>query len=117
MKKTILELYLSLLENDNMDHFLKDFKQVINYHDPQEIETGLLKYKERPEKGIAFLFELPKEKIWTFHTIGMKFPIKISFWNSKKECVYDAGIIKPGVKEIRSKVPAKYVIEVPVGDN
>jgi len=43
----------------------------------------------------------------------MKFPIKISFWNSDKECVYVPGIVKPGVKNISSMQPAKYVIEEP----
>ena len=110
----ILETYLVFLKNNNLDTFLKDFKQVISYNDPKEIEIGLLKYKEKPEKGIAFLFELPKEEILHFHTIGMKFPINISFWNSNKEVVYVPGIIKPGVRDISSQVPAKYVVEIPV---
>lgn len=110
----ILETYLVFLENDTLDTFLKDFKQVISYHDPQEIEIGLLKYREKPKKGTAFLFELPKEEIAHFHTIGMKFPINISFWNSNKEVVYVPGIIKPGVRDISSQVPAKYVVEIPV---
>jgi uncharacterized membrane protein (UPF0127 family) len=109
----ILETYLLFLENDSLDTFLKDFKQVISYHDPKEIKIGLLKYKEKPEKGIAFLFELPKEEVLHFHTIGMKFPINISFWNSNKEVVYVPGIIKPGVQDISSQVPAKYVVEIP----
>lgn len=107
----ILETYLLFLEND-LDTFLKDFK-VISFHDPKEIEIGLLKYKEKPKKGIAFLFKLPKEEILHFHTLGMKFPINISFWNSNKELVCTPGIVKPGIENISSKVPAKYVVEVP----
>ena len=110
----ILETYLVLLETDNnMDTFLSDYK-VITYSDPKEIELGLLRYKEKPEKGTAFLFELPKEEIVKFHTRGMNFPINISFWNSKKEVVYVPGIVKPGIKNISSMVPAKYAVEIPV---
>ena len=110
----ILENYLKFLSSNNLDTFLKGFKKVITYSDPKEIEIGLLKYKEKPKKGIAFLFELPKEEVLHFHTIGMKFPINISFWNSNKEVVYSPGIIKPGLRDISSKVPSKYVIEIPV---
>lgn len=111
----ILETYLFLLENEGtLDSFLNRFKQVISFHDPKDIEMGLLKYKEKPEKEIAFLFELPKEEILHFHTIGMKFPVNISFWNSKKEVVFVPGIVKPGVRDISSKVPAKYAVEIAV---
>jgi uncharacterized membrane protein (UPF0127 family) len=111
----IIETYLIFLENDNMmDNFLKKFKRVVSYHDPEEIEIGLLKYKEPPEKGTVFLFELPEEKVWSFHTVGMKFPIKISFWNSKKEVVFAHGVVQPGTRNITSKVPAKFAIEEPV---
>ncbi len=111
--KNILETYLFFLENDTMESFLSKYK-VIHYHDPQEIELGLLRYKEKPEENIAFVFELPKEEVLHFHTIGMKFPINISFWNSNKEVVYVPGVVKPGIADISSQVPAKYVVEIPV---
>jgi uncharacterized membrane protein (UPF0127 family) len=114
---SILENYLSFLNEDTsemMDKFLSDFKNIITFTDSEELQTGLLKYKEKPPKGTIFVFEFPKEEVLNFHTIGMKFPIKISFWNSDKEVVYVAGVIKPGVKNISSMQPAKYVIEEPV---
>jgi uncharacterized membrane protein (UPF0127 family) len=113
----ILETYLFLLENENnLDTFLSDYK-VITYSDPKDIETGLLRYKEPPKKGTAFLFKFPEEEILHFHTIGMKFPINVSFWNSKKEVVYVPGISKPGIKDISSMSPAKYAVEIPVYNN
>lgn len=109
----ILEEYLEKI-NSNMDDYLSSFDKVVKYHDSEEIRMGLLKYKEKPEKNIAFLFIMPEETIQHFHTVGMKFPIKISFWNSKKEVVFTSGIVKPGAEDISSKTPAKYVIEIPM---
>mgnify|MGYP001767579236 CR=1 FL=1 len=109
----ILETYLLFLENDSLDTFLKDFKQVISYHDPKEIKIGLLKYKEKPEKGIAFLFELPKEEIANFHTIGMHFKIDIFFYDHNKNLDSCYLNVKPGIKSIKSKHKVKYVIEIP----
>jgi uncharacterized membrane protein (UPF0127 family) len=43
----------------------------------------------------------------------MKFPIKVFFFNSKKEIVYSTGKVNPGIEIISSKVPAKYVVEIP----
>lgn len=113
LKYNVVEQYLQQLNNANLDTFLSDFKQVITYNNPQEIKTGLLKYDKKPENKIAFLFIMPTEKIQIFHTVGMKFPIKISFWNSKKEIVYTPGVVKPGLTKISSQVPAKYVVEIP----
>jgi uncharacterized membrane protein (UPF0127 family) len=110
----ILETYLFLLENENnLDTFLSYYK-VVTYSNPEDIKIGLLRFKEKPEKGIAFLFKFPEEEILHFHTIGMKFAINLSFWNLKKEVVYVPGIVKPGIRDISSMSPAKYAVEIPV---
>ena len=111
MSKTILEEYLNKISNNHMDDLLSGY-EVITYTDPKDIEIGLLRYKTAP-KGKAFLFKFSGEDIREFHTVGMKFPIKILFFNSKKEIVYSAGKVNPGIEIITSKVPAQYVVEIP----
>lgn len=111
MYKTILEVYLNKITNNHMDDLLSGY-EVITYTDPKDIEVGLLRYKTAP-KGKAFLFKFPDEDIREFHTIGMEFPIKIFFFNSKKEIVYSTGKVNPGIEIISSNVPAKYAVEIP----
>ena len=48
----------------------------------EDISKGLLRF-DKPPIGKAFVFEFPDEKIRTFHTVGMKFPINIYFFNNK----------------------------------
>jgi len=107
-----LQEYLNKLNNDNMDELLSNYSVTI-YDNPKDIEIGLLRFN-KPLKNRAFLFIMPKEEIQHFHTVGMKFPIKIFFFNSKKEIVYSSGIVKPGIKDISSKIPCKYVVELGV---
>ncbi len=111
MNNSILEKYLTELTNNHMDDLLSGY-EIVTYTDPKDIEVGLLRYKNAP-KGKAFLFKFPDEDIREFHTIGMKFPIKIFFFNSKKEIVYSTGKANPGIEIISSKIPAKYVVEIP----
>jgi len=111
MNNSILENYLTELTNNHMDELLSGY-EIVTYTDPKDIEVGLLRYKTAP-KGKAFLFKFPDEDIREFHSVGMKFPIKIFFFNSKKEIVYSAGKVNPGIEIISSKVPAKYVVEIP----
>lgn len=111
MSKTILERYLNEITTNHMDDLLSGY-EVITYTNPDDIEIGLLRYKTAP-KGKAFLFKFPDEDIRVFHTVGMEFPIKIFFFNSKKEIVYSTGKANPGIEIISSKIPAKYVVEVP----
>ena len=94
-----------------MDDLLSGY-EVITYTKPNDIEKGLLRFNTAP-KGKAFLFKFSDEDIREFHTINMRFPIKIFFFNSKKEIVYSAGKVNPGIKSISSKQPAKYVVEIP----
>jgi len=111
MNNSILENYLTELTNNHMDELLSGY-EIVTYTDPKDIEVGLLRYKTAP-KGKAFLFKFPDEDIREFHSVGMKFPIKIFFFNSKKEIVYSAGKVNPGIEIISSKIPAKYVVEIP----
>jgi len=111
MNHKVIENYLNKLSSNHMDDLLSNY-EVITFIDPDDIEIGLLKYNAAP-KGKAFLFKFPDEDIRVFHTAKMKFPIKIFFFNSKKEIVYSAGKVNPGIEIISSKVPAKYVVEIP----
>jgi uncharacterized membrane protein (UPF0127 family) len=111
MSKTILERYLNEITTNHMDDLLSGY-EVITYTNPDDIEIGLLRYKTAP-KGKAFLFKFPDEDIRVFHTVGMEFPIKIFFFNSKKEIVYSTGKVNPGIEIISSNVPAKYAVEIP----
>lgn len=113
MKRKILENYLMELNDSiNMDNLLTGHK-VITYKDPKDLETGLLRY-DNPPKGKAFIFQMPEEEILDFHTMGMKFPINIYFFNSKKELVKYYKEVPSGINHIYSKYPAKYVVEIPL---
>lgn len=111
----ILEEYLKTLTGNHLDNLLSDYQNVIIYDTDKDIKTGLLRYSHSPV-NTAFLFKMPKEKVLTFHTVGMKFPIKIFFFNSKKEIVYSYGEVSPGIDHITSKRPAKYVVEIPINE-
>lgn len=111
MNNIYLEEYLKKL-NNNLDSFLSKYLDVIKYDKPEDIEKGLLRFKEIP-RGKVFLFILPKQEILHFHTVGMKFPIDIYFFNSNKELVSFYKNVKSGIEDISSKNPAKYVVEVP----
>lgn len=113
MTNNIITKYLKYLLENKMDEIIKD-KDIVIYNTIQDINLGLIIF-DTPPKNKIFIFKLPKEEIVDFTTIGMKFPIKILFFNSKKEMVYSPGIAKPGIDKINSKYPCKYVIEIPVG--
>jgi uncharacterized membrane protein (UPF0127 family) len=108
--RTILEVYLQKLNNP-MDLILSKY-DVITYNTQEDLSKGLLRY-DKPPKGKAFLFKIPKEEVLEFHTIGMKFSIKIFFFNSKKQVVSLYKNVKPDIELISSKNPAKYVVEIP----
>lgn len=105
----ILEQYLNKIQTD-MDDLLSSYKVVV-YSSKEDIEKGLLRFN-KPPFGYAFLFKFPDEKIRSFHTIGMKFPIIIHFFNKDKGIVF-TDKVNPGLKNISSKNPAKYVVEIP----
>lgn len=112
MKEKILEKYLLELNNPISMNELLVGRKVIIYKEPKELEKGLLRFGTTP-KGKAFIFQMPKEEILDFHTVGMKFPIDIYFFNSKKEIVNYYLNVPPGIDHIYSKQPSKYVVEVP----
>lgn len=106
----LLREYLKKL-NSNMQELLSKYT-VVTYDKEETIELGLLKYNT-PPKGKAFLFKFPDEKMRLFHTIDMKFPIDIYFFDKNEEIVYSYKNVQPGIQEISSKRPAKYVVEIP----
>jgi uncharacterized membrane protein (UPF0127 family) len=107
IRLNILENYLKKI-NSQIKELLSKY-EVITYDSEKDIELGLLRFDE-PPKGKAFLFKFSNEEIREFHTTGMKFPIKIYFFNKKEEIVYQDQV-KPD-KIISSKVPCKYVVEI-----
>jgi len=106
----LISEYLNKL-NTNMDELLSKSK-VVTYDSIDDIRIGLLRFNKAP-KGKAFLFKFPDEQIRVFHTIGMKFPIKIYFFDKNKELVYSYGEVKPGLDDLTYKKPFMYVVEIP----
>lgn len=111
MEKTSIKSYLNKLNSD-LNLFLNKFKKVIVYDKPNDLELGLLRYDNPPSSDIAFLFKFEDDNIKYFHTIGMKFPIDIYFFNSIGKLVKCYKKVNPGVKLISSKFNSKYIIEV-----
>lgn len=105
----LLEKYLNKLSNE-LDKILSMYKKIVVYDKIKDIKKGLLRFDVAP-KNTVFLFILPKEELLEFHTIGMKFPINIYFFNSQKELVSKYKNVKPGIELVSSKKPSKYVIE------
>ena len=108
----LLKEYLSKLNDKNLDEVLSMYKKIVVYDKTEDIKKGLLRFNN-PPKDTAFLFLFPKEEMLEFHTVEMKFPIDIYFFNSKKESVSTYYNVKPNVEVISSIKPSKYVIEVP----
>lgn len=108
MKNILLEEYLDKL--NSMNELLSKYSEVVIYKTEKEIEKGLLRF-DKPPKGKAFLFVFPIEEVLHFHTIDMKFPIDIYFFNSKKELVSSYNNVKPGVEDISSDKSAMYAVE------
>ncbi len=96
---------------ESMDNILSSYSSIKTFSSAREIVDGLTVYDEISSDA-AFIFKFPTEKVRTFHTRGMKFPIDIYFFNSNKELISKYSNIKPGVEHISSKLPAQYVVEV-----
>lgn len=105
-----LNEYLNKL-NLNMKELLSGYI-VVKYSKEEDIEKGLLRFKE-PPKGRAFLFQFSNEEIREFHSVGMKFPIDIYFFDKNENMVQSYKNVKPGIEIISSKKPCKYVVEIP----
>ncbi|GIU69061.1 MAG: hypothetical protein KatS3mg002_0297 [Candidatus Woesearchaeota archaeon] len=115
-----LNIYLEQLffEDDHVRH-IKDIlskfpeNNIIIYDTPKDIEIGLLRYQIDVPTGKVFLFKFPNEKERSFHTVGMTFPIDIYFFDKKGFLITSYKEVPPGVSNIPSKLPTKYVIEIP----
>lgn len=105
----LIENYLSKIDSD-LYNLLKDYT-VITFEKEKDIINGLLIY-DKPPIGKAFLFKFKDEKIRSFHTVGMKFPITISFFTKDGSLIY-VDTFSTGIKTINSKQPCKYVVEIP----
>ncbi len=106
--KNILEQYLNKI--NLFENLLSKYKEVVVYKTENDISTGLLRFNKAPKNKI-FLFVFPNEELLEFHTMGMKFPINIYFFNSNKELVSFYNNVKPEIELIDSKKPSRYVIE------
>jgi len=113
----ILENYLDNLSLEDSDLFrlLSKFEKIVIFKKPEEISAGLLKYKTI-SPSTAFLFKMPEEKVYVFHTVGMEFNIDIHFFSESGKLVSSYHRVKPGVKRISSKVPAVYALETLSGE-
>jgi uncharacterized membrane protein (UPF0127 family) len=107
----IIEQYLSSLNKSDMSDKLSKYN-VVTFTSPEDIKVGMLRFNKPPE-GKCFLFILVDEEIASFHTIDMKFPIDIFFYNEAGKLDSSYLNVKPGVKSIKSKNKVKYVIETP----
>ncbi len=109
----ILELLLEqeLEAPESMDKILSAYSSITTFSSKKKIIDGLTIYDDI-DTSAAFIFKFPTERVRYFHTVGMKFPIDIYFFNSNKELILKYKNIKPGVEHISSKRPAMYVIEV-----
>jgi uncharacterized membrane protein (UPF0127 family) len=100
----ILFTYLKKLTS-HLNQLIAGYESII-YTTEKDITTGLLRF-DKPPKGKAFIFVFPTEKIREFHTVGMKFPINIFFFNKDEEIIFSYENVKPGIKNISSKSPCK----------
>ena len=107
----ILKHYLESLNKTDLDNKLSEY-DVITYKTYEDIEKGLLRYNKAPIEK-CFLFILPEEQVADFHTIGMKFPIDIYFYNKNKKLDSNSLNNKAGIRSIKSKNKVKYVVEIP----
>lgn len=88
-----------------------NYKQVI-WTDPEDHKLGLLRFNSPPINTL-FIFMFPESKFVNFHTVGMKFNIDIYFFDRHKDLIYVVKNCPPGIKNIPSKRPCKFVIEIP----
>jgi len=110
---SILNLYLESLEQDSSDLKKLTFgKPLMVFSKDEEHNVGLLKFrKEQLNKSIRFLFVFPKEEERSFHTVGMKFNIDIYFFDKDGSLINKRLNFPPGIEEIKSNGPCKYVVE------
>ena len=107
----VLKYYLESLNQTDLDNKLSGY-DVIIYKTDDDLKKGLLRYNKAPIEK-CFLFILPNEQIGDFHTIGMKFPIDIYFYNKDKQLDSSKLNSEPGIRSIKSKGEVKYIVEIP----
>jgi uncharacterized membrane protein (UPF0127 family) len=110
---SLLSLYLESLEQDASDLRKLTFgKPLVVFSKQKDRVTGLLRFeKDQITKNLRFLFVFPNETEIVFHTVGMKFNIDIYFFDKDGSLVSKRLNCSPGIEDIRSKGPCKYVVE------
>lgn len=110
----ILNLYLESLDQTDASDLRKLTigKPIVIFSKTEDRVVGLLKFeKKQVSKNLRFLFVFPDEEELSFHTIGMKFNIDVYFFDKDGALVSKHLNCPPGIEGIRSKGPAKYVVE------
>jgi len=110
---SILNLYLESLEQDTSDLRKMTFgKSLVIWTKEKDLSTGLLRYeKNQVPKKLYFLFVFKTENEKVFHTVGMKFNIDIYFFDKDGSLINKRLNCPPGIEEIKSNGPCKYVVE------
>ncbi|OQB41038.1 MAG: hypothetical protein BWY04_01068 [candidate division CPR1 bacterium ADurb.Bin160] len=109
---TILDSFLEKINKEkNLLEKLSEFKKILKFKNQKDLKNGLTKFTEIPFDHV-FLFMFDNgDTIKIFHTIGMKFNIDIYFYDSDKKFINKKLNCPPGIKEISSIFPCKYVLE------
>ena len=97
--------------NTQITKMLSEYPKLKVFDSEQDIHIGLLRYNNVPHAA-AFIFRFKDEKVRSFHTVGMRFNIDICFFNKKGELVKKYINCKPGLENISSVHPSKYVVEI-----
>lgn len=105
-----LNIYLEQIQENDMDNLLSRFLKVVVYKTPEDTSEGLLRFNNIPD-DTAYHFVFNSERILNFHTVGMKFPINIEFFDSDGDHIKTYDNCKPGIKNISSIKPAKFAVE------
>jgi len=110
----ILDYYLKEVQGvSDMQQFLQQFDKVVKINDPVQQYVGMTIFNESAKlDNIAFLFEFDTWVPVTIHTVGMKFPIDIHFFNKFGHKVSEHLNVPPGIEEIESGGPTQYAVEV-----
>lgn len=106
-----LDMYLEQLQNSSpLNIFLTNFEHVTEYSSKDDLTLGLLRFNKINHK-YAFLFKFEEERMLDFHTIGMRFPINIRFYDKEGKLISSYYNVKSGEENISSKKPAMYAVE------
>ena len=95
----------------SINKFLDEFTEVHIFCSDLERRIGMSKFSEAPSEDKAFLFIFENEGNYIFHTLKMKFPINMYFFNEQGNLVYSKIYCLPEIEEIQCPFDFKYVIE------